>query len=106
MNSKNDVLKSVSKMDWGLATLEFHNDITNAIVHVFNHWLQDPQSVDRAVRFAIGRIDWYNNYFMQSFIHEVVFDDVGQKVEKSTQEYISKRLMAYAKDVVFSSKRG
>ena len=73
-----DTLAALSRMDWGTVTPEFSNEWIRSLVHVFNHDLQNAASIERAIRFAAGRINWYNTYLKHSFLHhQIVFDDIG-----------------------------
>ena len=104
---KQDPLAEVRHMDWGAVTPEFSNEQTRSLVHVFNHELQDGASVERSLRFAAGRIRWYNAYLRNAFgHHEVVFDDSGQDIGADTRRYIRQKLKPYAKKITLMSERG
>lgn len=106
-SGKQDPLAEVRQMDWGAVTPEFSNEQTRSLVHVFNHELQDGASVERSLRFAVGRIRWYNAYLGNAFgRHEVVFDDRGQDIGADTRQYIRQKLKPYAKKITFMSERG
>ena len=105
MNLNETALKLISKMDWGFITPEFSNGVTDTIVHVFNHCLTDEKSINRAIRFTIGRIVWYNTYLMCFLHHEIVFDDIGQNIGDNIIERITNALTPFADSVVFTSKR-
>lgn len=75
---KRDILAVLSRMEWGAATPEFSNEQLGALVHVFNHDLQTASNVERALRFAAGRIKWYTVYLRNAFPHHrIIFDDEG-----------------------------
>lgn len=70
---KRDILAVLSRMEWGAATPEFSNEQLGALVHVFNHDLQTASNVERALRFAAGRIKWYTVYLRNAFPHTGTF---------------------------------
>ena len=83
---KRDILAVLSRMEWGAATPEFSNEQLGALVHVFNHDLQTASNVERALRFAAGRIKWYTVYLRNAFPHHrIIFDDEGQTVGANTR---------------------
>ena len=92
-------------MDWGFVTPEFSNEETRSMVHVFNHFLQDEASLERAIRFAAGRISWYNAYLESAFLHHtIVFDDIGQDIGMDTKKHIRHKLKSYAQRILFTSE--
>lgn len=97
-------MKKVIDMDWGAITPEFFNREKNSAVHIFNHGLLDEESIKRAVKFAVGRIEWYKNYLPHGCDHEVVFDDRGQDIDDSIRNRIVQSLSGLALYVRFMSK--
>lgn len=96
---------NITEMDWGAVTPEFFNQSTNTVVHVFNHYIADNESLERAVKFAIGRIFWMDSYLMNKFNHIVTFDDCGQNIDLHSKNRIRAALSDHCADVVFSSER-
>lgn len=102
---KRDILAVLSRMEWGAATPEFSNEQIGDLVHVFNHDLQTASNVERALRFAAGRIKWYTVYLRNAFPHHrIIFDDEGQTVGANTREYIRQKLKPYADTIIFTSE--
>jgi hypothetical protein len=97
-------MSHISDLDWGTITPEFYNREKNSAVHVFNHCLIGEENVSRAIKFAIGRIEWYKSYLPQGCTHEVVFDDRGQDISDSIRDKISADLSKLALYVSFMSK--
>lgn len=94
------------KFDWGTITPEFYNKEKNSVVHIFNHYLIGEENINRVIRFTIGRIEWYNNYFPQGCTHEVAFDDRGQGIDDCVRNRIAGSLSKHASIIKFASKRG
>lgn len=97
-------LDAICRLDWGTVTPEFAQTQTDTFVHVFNHSLLGDAAADRAIRFAVGRVGWYNRYLGRRYHHIVVFDDRGQAIREKTRKTISKRLKPYTDEVRFTSK--
>jgi hypothetical protein len=98
---KNDILT----YDWGTVTPEFYNDEQKIVVHVFNHFLEGQVNAERSIRFAYGRIQWFKNHVPHGSIHEILFDDRGQKIDDLTRNQIVSRLEPVAQSVKFMSWR-
>lgn len=99
-------MKAISNMDWGSITPEFFNREKNSAVHIFNHCLLDEDNINRAIKFAIGRIEWYKNFLPQGCSHEVVFDDRGQDIDDSVRNKVAESLSGLTLYVKFMSKGG
>jgi hypothetical protein len=67
-------------MDWSAATADLYNQEANTVVHVFNHDLTSPGSVERNLRFAIARIRWFKRHIPAGCTQGVMFDDRGQRL--------------------------
>ncbi len=92
-------------MDWGVVTPEFSNEQLGTLAHVFNHDLQNAANIERAIRFAAGRINWYNACLKNAFPHHwIVFDDIGQDISADTRKHIRKKLKSYAAEIIFTSE--
>lgn len=101
-----DRYKELRQMDWEVYTADFFNEQTKTFVHVLNHFLSDGDSVDRTIRFMIGRVRWLNAYFhAASLHHRFVVDDVGRNVRPRHRKKIRKSLSKYAESVEFVSER-
>lgn len=98
-------MKTVYTLNWGSVTPELYNKNTNTVVHVFNHCLMDKESIDRSIKFAIGRIEWFSNYLSLDCRHEVMIDDRGQAIDDNVRNIIINSLRKYAAKVSFMSKR-
>ena len=94
----------LNSLNWGTVTPEFYSKEKNSAVHVFNHCLIDEASVDRTIKFAIGRIEWYKNFLPDGCAHEVVFDDRGQDIDDNVRNRITESLRGLAVNVKFMSK--
>jgi len=97
-------IKMITSLDWGNVTPEFFNKEKNSAVHVFNHCLVDEESVERSIKFAIGRIEWYKEFLPDGCDHEVVFDDRGQDIDDSVRNKIAESIGDLALYVKFMSK--
>ncbi|MGN0171888.1 MAG: hypothetical protein ACI39E_03775 [Acutalibacteraceae bacterium] len=94
--------KEIAALNWGSFTPEFSKD--NKFIHVFNHCLSNTETVQRTIRFIIGRIQWCNMYFNNQFVHAVVIDDVGQNISNETRENIRNAIEKYVISLKFSSE--
>lgn len=97
-------MNKITDLDWGSVTPEFYNKGKNIVMHTFNHCLLGEENISRVIRFAIGRIEWINNYLSLQYSHEVVFDDRGQDIDDTIRNIITKNLSKYASKVEFASK--
>ncbi len=97
-------LESDMNLNWGTVTPEFYNEKKNSAVHIFNHCLEGEVNIIRSLKFAIGRIEWFNTCLPKKCSHEVVFDDRGQSINDSERIRISEYLSKLASCVKFSSK--
>jgi len=97
-------MKRISDMDWGAVTPELFNREKNSVVHIFNHCLLDWGNINRAIKFAVGRIEWYKDFLPQDCKHEVVFDDRGQDIDDSVRDKMTERLSELTSYVKFMSK--
>lgn len=98
-------MSKITDLDWGSITPEFYNEEKKSVVHVFNHCLVGEENVSRAIKFAIGRIEWFRNYLSIECSHEVAFDDRGQDIDDAIRDWIIKNLSNHASKVSFASKR-
>ena len=94
--------KELVDMNWGKLTPEFSKE--NEIIHVFNHFLSTAESVERTIRFIVSRIQWYNLYLKNDFVHTVIIDDIGPNVSDKTYEHIRNDLKDYVVNLKFTSK--
>lgn len=99
------VYDDIRNMDWGILTADFINDKTNTVLHVCNHDLSTDDSLDRTIRFAKGRIRWFDTFCNQAFNHVVVIDDFGQSVSLEEKNRIRSALSGCGASVVFDSER-
>lgn len=95
-------VKELANMDWGSFTPEFSRE--NEMVHVFNHFISEPEAVDRTIKFIVSRIKWCNAYFNNKFVHIVVVDDVGQNISNEVREYIRTAIKDYVISFRFASE--
>lgn len=100
-NKENDVYK----MKWGNITPELYSEQKKSCIHIFNHLLEGQANIDRCIRFAIGRLEWYKTVLPVDCKQEVIFDDRGQEITDSDREYVELRLKAFANEINFMSKR-
>ena len=100
MNELN--IKELTNMDWGSFTPEFSKE--NEMVHVFNHFISTPETVERTIKFIVNRIKWCNAYFNNKFVHTVVIDDVGQDISNEVREYIRNAIKDYVISFRFASE--
>lgn len=98
-------MKEITDLDWGSITPELYSEEKESVVHIFNHCLEGEENVTRAIRFAIGRIEWINSYLLMECNHEVVFDDRGQDIDDCIRNSVVKSLSNKALKVKFLSKR-
>lgn len=98
-------MEKIIASDWGSITPEFYNKEKKSVIHVFNHCLVGEENVSRAIRFAIGRIEWFKKYLSLDCNHEVAFDDRGQDIDDAIRNRIIKSLSNQASKVSFASKR-
>ncbi|GEM_PF-2837107 len=92
------------ELDWGTITPEFYNREKNAAVHIFNHNLSGEENINRAIKFALGRIKWYSKYLPPGCSNEVVFDDRGQDIDDSVRKQLANSLTPLALYVRFMSE--
>ena len=83
-------------LEWGPSTPERVDEQRKLALHIFNHDLETPRSVDRTIRFAAGRIEWLRRNLPAGFKQIVAFDDRGQRVGNDQRT----RLKALAGDDV------
>lgn len=79
-------------LNWGEATAEFSSDEKNAATHILQHDLSSPEKAARAVRYAIGRVQWFAKS-KPGWTQEVWFDDrelpASPELRKSVKEQLS-----------------
>ena len=97
-------MEKIIDLDWGSITPEFYNGDKKIIVHIFNHNLVGEENLSRAIRFSIGRIEWFGKMFFPDFVHEIVFDDRGQNIDENVRGIILKNLSKQASKVSFISE--
>ena len=92
-------------MDWGEITPEFCSHKEKSVVHVFNHYLEGQENIDRCIRFAIGRINWYKSILPHGYTQMVMFDDRGQNITDEDRKNIMSKLKDYTSETDFLSRR-
>ena len=101
--SRDDVVVPF-ELDWGAVTLEAVNDERRLAVHVLNHDLETARSVDRTIRFAVGRVAWSRRQLPAGSRQLVAFDDRGQSVSGETRTRLREALTAAGADAAFFSE--
>lgn len=92
------------ELGWGTATVEFVNDDQRNALHVLNHDLQSREAVERNVRFAKARLQWFKRQLPQGYSQQLMFDDRGQRVSPADRAALRSRLGAVADGVRFFSE--
>jgi len=93
-------------LDWGPSTVEAINDQRRLALHILNHHIETSASLERTLRFAAGRVQWFSKQLPEGFQQVVLFDDRGQSVPVGTKREIASRLAASGADVLFESEGG
>jgi hypothetical protein len=91
-------------MEWSTATADLFNKGANTAIHVFNHDLVSPGSVERNVRFAIGRVQWFKKHLPAGCTQGVVFDDRGQRISNEARAAIRTALAPFVVRIHFMSE--
>lgn len=92
-------------MNWGKVSLELFNDEKKNIIHVFNHSLEGVGCTERNIRFIVGRITWYKNFFGKGYSQEVIFDDRGQKINVEDKIRLKETIQKLGVNFKFYSER-
>lgn len=100
-----NVYADISAADWGAITPEFSSETKREMVYVYNHYIEDMPSAQRAIRFAVGRILWYRQCLKKDYRHIVIFDDEGQAVSSEIRNEIKRQVLKYAHQCVFQTER-
>jgi hypothetical protein len=91
-------------LPWGIATIELSANEHRIGMHVFAHDLSGPESVARAIRFAVARARWFSLQLPAGFAQWVVFDDRGQSLPQGARAEIREALSAVFATVAFHTE--
>ena len=92
------------ELGWGTATVEFAYEDKRQAVHVLNHDLQSRAAVERNVRFAKARLQWFKRQLPKGYSQHLMFDDRGQQVSPADRAALRSRLGPAADGVRFFSE--
>jgi hypothetical protein len=92
-------------MDWSTATADLYNQEANTIMHVFNHDLSSPASIERNLRFAIARVKWFKRHILPGCSQGIMFDDRGQNISKDVLMTIRTTLAPHVVRVHYLSEK-
>jgi hypothetical protein len=95
---------SYTKLDWGNITPEFYSEKNNTAVLVSNYFLENPESINRCIRFIKGRTKWYKLNLPKHCVIEIIIDDIGQSITERDKKLIENELMYGAENIKFLSR--
>jgi hypothetical protein len=67
-------------------------------LHVLNHSLETPANVQRTIRFALARVQYFSRQLPVAWRQAIRIDDRGQSIDDSTRAHIK---AAFPPDIVF-----
>ncbi len=75
-------------VEFGPASPEGYDDVTNEALHVLNVSLRDTVEISRVLRFACARVVHFHRNLPSGSSQKVVFDLRGQLVSNAAREAI------------------
>ena len=83
-------------LTWSTATPELSNHTRQIAIHVINHDLASPVSVNRTIRFVTARIAYFSTQLPKGWQQAIRIDDRGQEMAPSERERLRSALAPHS----------